>query len=437
MDSDTLLAVLRSRKVNLWVEGSRLKLDAPVGAIDAELKSELVDQKDKIIALLQAAGSTDRGSEQSASGSLRTIRREVAAPVPVGPERMARFVEALRNASFDLASCAKRLGVFPRLGVNFWASMRPDWVVRPDDLIDNLISLFIDGDRVSVDLIANRASANFVDVALDMGLVQLAGGALQANVCLFPCYGNYIATDQAAKNAAINQVMWLWGESYILGGLVKRVPRRRAIDLGTGSGIHAILAAEHCTSVVGADINPRALAFASFNAMLNGKSNTRFILSDLFKSIDGTCDLLLANPPYAPDSAAQPGDNFWSGGLQGTDLLRQIVESLPARLDRDGTAHLIALYPNPPGTGIRDHFDMWLSGKVADWDVLDHTWPVPNYEDLFSVRPYQGDKSAWRFGVVSLRRSASGNGWWKEVAGRGLFFAADGSCNLVADHDGS
>jgi hypothetical protein len=444
MDVSTLLTILRSRQVNLWVEGSRLRCSAPVGAIDAELKSALVDQKDEIIALLQAdtppgrlAEAPSARSEQPASSTLQTICREVAAPVPVAPERMAQFVSDLRSCSFDLASCAKRLGVFPRLGVNFWASMRPDWVARANDPIDNLISLFIDGRQVNANLVAKQLTSSFVDTALDMGLLtDCGGGVLQANVCLFPCYGSYIVTDHAAKNSAINQVMWLWGESFVLGGLVKRSPRRRAVDLGTGSGIHAILAADHCSSVIGADINPRALEFATFNAMLNGKSNAQFILSDLFKSIEGTCDLLLANPPYAPDSAAQPGDNFWSGGLQGTDLLRKIVESLPAKLDPDGTAHLIALYPNPPATKIRDHFDMWLGGKMGDWDVLDHTWPVPHYEDLFSLQPYQGDKSAWRFGVVSLRRSASGNGWWKEGAGGGLFFGTDGRCNLVADHDG-
>lgn len=444
MDASTLLSVLRSRRVNLWIEDARLRCSAPVGAIDAELKSALVDQKDEIIALLQADRSTDRsvrarhaGSEQPASSTLQTISREVAVPVSVAPQRMKQFATELRSCSFDLANCAKRLGVFPRLGVNFWPSMRPAWVARTDDPVDNLISLFIDGHQVNADLIAKQVSSNFIDAALDMGLIECAGGGLlQANLCLFPCYGGYIVTDHAAKNTAINQVMWLWGESYILGGLVKRSPRRRTIDLGTGSGIHAILAADHCRSVIGADVNPRAVAFARFNAMLNDKSNAEFVLSDLFNSIEGTCDLLLANPPYAPDSAAKPGDNFWSGGLRGTDLLRRIVEALPTRLDPDGTAHLIALYPNPPATKIRDHFDMWLGGRIADWDVLDHTWPVPHYEDLFSVQPYQGDKSAWRFGVVSLRRSASRNGWWKEVAGGGLFFSTDGRCNLIADHDG-
>jgi HemK-related putative methylase len=341
----------------------------------------------------------------------------------------------LENCGYNLANCARRLGVWPRLGVNLWQKMRPDWITRPEDPIDNLIALFIDGHQVSADLIAKQISSTFVDAALEMRLVENNDGFLKSSICLFPCYGKYFVTDHAERNTAINQVMWLWGESFILGGFVKRTRRRRAIDLGTGSGIHAILAADHCTRVVGADVNPRAIAFAKFNATLNRKSNLEFVLSDLFESVDGTCDLLLTNPPYAPDSAAKPGDNFWSGGVKGTDLLRRIIEALPARLDQDGTAHVIALYPNPPGTKIRDHFDIWLGGKLTDWDVLDHTWSVPHHRDMLSERPFHGDKSAWRFGVVSLRRSAARNGWWKEVAGRGLFFAIDGGCNVVADHD--
>jgi len=67
--------------------------------------------------------------------------------------------------------------------------------------------------------------------------------------------------------------------------------------------------------------------------------------------------------------------------------------------------------------------------------VLDHTWSVPHYEDQLSERPPRLDKSAWRFGVVSLRRAPSGHGWWRAKGNRGVFFRDDGSCSVVADHD--
>ncbi len=441
MDTGTLLSILRERDVRLWVEEDRLKCSAPAGALDPEMRAALASRKEELLAFLRQAEALGGPVASIEPGEvittlLPTISREIPLPMTLERhERMTNFARELRSSGYDIASCAQRLGVFPRLGVNFWQNMRSHWSARAEDPIDNLIMLFIDGHQVSADLIAKQISSTFVDAALEMRLAEKNGDFLKSSFCLFPCYGKYIVTDQAAKNTAINQVMWLWGESFILGGFVKRIPRRRAIDLGTGSGVHAILASDHCARVVGADVSPRAIAFSNFNAVLNERSNIDFVLSDLLDSIDGTCDLLIANVPYAPDTAAKAGDNFWSGGIDGTDLLQRVVEALPTRLDEDGTAHINSLYPNPPGTRIKDHFDIWLGGKLMDWEVLEHTWAVPLYQDLLSDEPFRGDKSAWRFGVVSLRRSPSGKGWWKEVEGRGRFFRNDGSCGVVADHD--
>ena len=349
--------------------------------------------------------------------------------------RMTSLAGELAQCGYNLSSCAQRLGVFPRLGVNFWPALRRKWTPNEQDPVDTLLELFIDGHAVSADRLGKHVSTAFIDATIETRLVEKNGSTLQSKLCLFPCYGKYIVTDRAAKNTAINQVMWLWGESFILGGVVKRVPRRRAIDLGTGSGVHAILAGDHCKSVVAVDINPRALEFARFNAAMNGIGNIEFVLSDLFDSVESTCDLLLANPPYLPDSGAQPGDNFWSGGVHGSDLLGRIVHDLPARLDPDGTANIIALYPSPPGTRIQEHFDSWLDGALDGYQVLDQTWPVPNFQDLLSESPFAGDKSAWRFGAIGLRPCEKGNGWWKETGGGGMFFREDGSSSVVADHD--
>ena len=369
---------------------------------------------------------------------LKVIDEPVPAPRLLAPrQRMTDLASALRGLGYDLAACARRLGVLPRLGVNFWPPLHEAWRARPDDAVDTLLTLLIDGRPVAAERVAAHLSPARVEALVEMGLAEARGGLLTARVCLFPCGGRYLATDRADRNLAINQVMYLWSESYILGGLVKRSPRRRAVDLGTGSGVHALLASDHAQRVVAVDVNPRALDFARFNAALNGIENVELVRSDLLTAVEGTFDLLVANPPYAPDAAARAGDNFWSGGLDGTDLLRRIVEALPDRLDADGVCHLNALYPNPPGTRTRDHFDRWLGGALDGWEVLDHSWPVPHYTDLLSERPFTGDKSAWRFGVVSLRRAAGGRGrgWWREVAGKGFFFRPDGSCALVADHD--
>jgi SAM-dependent methyltransferase len=377
-----------------------------------------------------------------------TICEEVLAPkIPADPRRMTAFACELAQCGYTLANCAARLGVFPRLGVNFWPAMRRAWTANESDPVDTLIELCIDGRAVSVDRLRRQVSAAFIDALIETRLGEETGASshssIQSKLCLFPCYGKYIVTDRAAKNTAINQVMWLWGESFLLGGLVPRGPRRRAIDLGTGSGVHALLASDHCETVVGVDINPRALEFARFNAALNGVTNVEFVLGDLFDAVDSntgststsTFDLLVANPPYLPDAAAQAGDNFWSGGAGGSKILARIVAALPSCLDAEGTAHLVGLYPCVPGTTIEQHFDRWLGGSLHQYEVLDHTWPVPHFQDMLSADPFAGDKSGWRFGVLSLRRAASGNGWWRRAAGNTVFFREDGSPALISDQD--
>jgi HemK-related putative methylase len=367
---------------------------------------------------------------------IETICEGVSPPqILADAGRMIGLARELAQCGYTLSNCAERLGVFPRLGVNFWPALRRPWSPDGDDPVDTLIELFIDGRAISLDQLRKHVSAGFIDAVVETRLAETTGSAVQSKLCLFPCYGKYIVTDRAQKNSAINQVMWLWGESFILGGMIKRTPRRRAIDLGTGSGVHAILASDLCESVVAVDINPRALEFARFNAALNGVKNIEFAQGDLFNAVESTCDLLLANPPYLPDAAAEAGDNFWSGGVDGSELLRRIVLDLPERLDCGGTAHIVALYPLPPGTSIQGRFDCWLSGAACAYEVLDHTWPVPNFQDLLCEKPFAGDKSAWRFGLISLRPSAKGAGWWKQAGGNGMFFGKDGTSMVVADHD--
>lgn len=367
---------------------------------------------------------------------LPQIEEPVAAPRPLSDSAaMAAFAARLAALGYTQANCAARVGSFPRLGVNFWDRMRPGWTAAPADPIDTLLSLLIDGRTVDLDRIHALAGTEFIDTGCGMGLFESAAGQLQSRLCLFPCQGLYIATDRAARNRAINQVMWLWGESYLLAGLPQRRPRRRAIDLGTGSGVHALVASRHCQSVVGGDINPRALEFARFNAALNGIRNAEFVLSDLLDSIEGPCDLLLANPPYLPNLGSKAGENFWSGGLEGTELLARIVGALPERLEAGGEAHIVALYPNAPGTTTHESLDRWLHGQINSYQVLDFTWPVPRYQDALSDQPFEGDKSAWRFGVLSLRRAPGGAGWWREQGGNGLFFDTQGQCTVQANFE--
>ena len=73
----------------------------------------------------------------------------------------------------------------------------------------------------------------------------------------------------------------------------------RALDVGTGNGVQALLAAGHSEHVVATDVNPRALAFTELNAALSGIDNVESRSGSLFEPVAGErFDLIVCNPPF-------------------------------------------------------------------------------------------------------------------------------------------
>ena len=89
--------------------------------------------------------------------------------------------------------------------------------------------------------------------------------------------------------------------SHLLGEAVLAEVRDgdRVLDMGTGSGVNAILAASRARQVVAVDINPHAVAAARDNAARNGVADRVDVrLSDVFEAVDGTFDLIVFDPPF-------------------------------------------------------------------------------------------------------------------------------------------
>ena len=85
----------------------------------------------------------------------------------------------------------------------------------------------------------------------------------------------------------------------VLDSLTPRPHVDRALDVGTGSGVHALLAAQHARHVIATDVNPRALAYTQLNAALNGLDNVECRQGSLFEPVAGeTFDLITCNAPY-------------------------------------------------------------------------------------------------------------------------------------------
>jgi release factor glutamine methyltransferase len=96
-------------------------------------------------------------------------------------------------------------------------------------------------------------------------------------------------------------VMPITPVSHLLGEAVLAEVRStdRVLDMGTGSGVNAILAAGTATSVLAVDINPHALAATRANAEGNGLADRIEVRhSDVFSTVDGTFDLIIFDPPF-------------------------------------------------------------------------------------------------------------------------------------------
>jgi ribosomal protein L3 glutamine methyltransferase len=177
------------------------------------------------------------------------------------------------------------------------------------------------------------------------------------------------------------------GELICTGGLAAALPAsrpiRRILDLGTGSGALAILAALSFPEarVEATELSRDALEVASANVADYGlEQRIALYEGDLFGPVAGrSYDLILANPPYVADAtvAAFPPEHAHEpalahrGGPDGLDLVRRIIEAAPTHLDGGGVlvmevgrgrAGLEASYPDLPF--------LWLDTETSEGEVL-------------------------------------------------------------------
>lgn len=128
---------------------------------------------------------------------------------------------------------------------------------------------------------------------------------------------------------------------------------RRAADIGCGSGVGAIELALRLpqAEIVAVDINGAALQLTRVNAEVAGVS-IQTHTSDLLADVEGSFDLIVANPPYMVDRAERAYRH--GGGPLGAELSLAIIDAAMERLNPGGT---LLLYT---GSAIVDGVDIFL-----------------------------------------------------------------------------
>ncbi len=111
------------------------------------------------------------------------------------------------------------------------------------------------------------------------------------------------------------------------------------LDMGTGSGVCAVLAAALARRVVAVDINPAAVRCASLNAHLNQLEHRIEVRQgDLYAPVAGErFDLILFNPPFLTGTPLDERDRAW----RSPDVAERFAAGLSAHLKPGGAALVV------------------------------------------------------------------------------------------------
>lgn len=119
------------------------------------------------------------------------------------------------------------------------------------------------------------------------------------------------------------------------------------MDVGAGSGLLAILAAEKAGNVLALDVNPFAVRCTKANAALNSvESKLGFMQADLLTALNPKAkfDLILFNAPYIPSDEHESESwigRSWAGGVNGREVVDRFIMQVPPHLKACGRVLLM------------------------------------------------------------------------------------------------
>jgi methylase of polypeptide subunit release factors len=173
---------------------------------------------------------------------------------------------------------------------------------------------------------------------------------------------------------------------------------RHVVDLGTGSGVGAIIAAplRPGAKITATDVNPLALRFARINARHAGVELETVETSGL-DQVEGPIDLVIANPPFVADPA---GRLYRDGGdMRGARLSLDWALAAASRIEPGGT---ILLYTGSAIVAGRDALRDALAAALPDLGcTLRYSEIDPDiFGELLDESGYQNVERVAAVGVV-------------------------------------
>jgi SAM-dependent methyltransferase len=200
----------------------------------------------------------------------------------------------------------------------------------PATALNTLVRLFHNGIEVPAEAAARALRPVTLESVLRAGLIGSEGESVHSRVLIQPYCGLLIAVERPLDDRE-DVVMLVSGSTVEVSNFTVRRHSRNSVDLGTGCGFHALMAASHSQHVFALDLNPRAVEVTRFNCVLNGIENVSCRAGNLFEPVQGErFDLIVSNPPYviSPASRLIYRDSGMDGDQFCLEVARQGVELL-------------------------------------------------------------------------------------------------------------
>ncbi|MEO3778258.1 class I SAM-dependent methyltransferase [Micromonospora sp. B11E3] len=216
----------------------------------------------------------------------------------------------------------------------------------------NLLS----GAPVDADELAGEIGADGRRALLDSGMAVDEGTSLTSPLRGHHLHGVVVLSDPDVEEEI--QHRWyvdpLW-EADLLIRLMLRQGGKRALDMGCGSGVISLALADRYETVLGVDVNPRAVALSQLNAALNGLDNVTFREGDMFEPAEGTFDRIIFNSP-----TNEEGSEFVDLLEAGEPILETFFRGVPKKLESGGVVEVNLAMNDYPGDPFRNRLGDWL-----------------------------------------------------------------------------
>ena len=238
---------------------------------------------------------------------------------------------------------------------------------REPSVSNLLVRWFFLGVASDCDYANEQVPESILALLVETGLLTLDGSRLAPAVMLTPCDQCVFASDPVARldSQPSDLVVWPNPTSRRLVDFTIRRPSGAALDVGSGCGIQAILAARHSEQVTGTDLNPRAAEFTRFNAWLNGVETVEFLVGDTFEPVAGrTFDLIVANPPFFVTPSAGP--LYCENRMELDEYCGRVAREGAGHLNDGGYLQMVCEWVQVRGQSWQDHVLEWLEGTGCD-----------------------------------------------------------------------